>query len=319
MASSDEVDPMTTSVHVLLVSAHDWFASALQAVLEPEGFTFARVRSGRVALRDAGLIAPDLVIIDEGLPDLDAAALSQALTAGPLQPSVPILVYSPNFWQENAQAEAMKCGAWDIIKEPVRSRLIVAKMRRLLQIKRLIETTQEGSLSDTATGLFNLAGLMRMLRILGGVASRTEAALSCAVFGPTDAGQELKERDRERMAGFFTANIRSSDVCGWVGGADLAIVAYDTTAAGITMMLQRLTRLAAESSNGSDLLPMSAGVVELPPLPANGRRGAAIGGEPPTGAARRLAGLSRFAAAENALREARAAGGGIRIAEGTAG
>ncbi|MFQ5891050.1 MAG: response regulator [Gemmatimonadota bacterium] len=313
MPSTTDTGPVTRSIHVLLVSAHDWFASALQAVLEPEGFTFARVRSGRIALRDAGVIDPDIVIIDEGLPDLDAPALSAALSSGPLKPSVPILVYSPNFWHETAQAEAMQAGAWDIIKEPVRSRLIVAKLRRLLEIKRLIESSEEGSLSDMATGLFNLAGLMRMLRILGAVANRTEAVLSCAVLGPTEAGRELIGRERETVAGLFSTNTRGSDVCGWVSDTDIAVVAYDTTAAGMTMLVQRLNRLAAEGWEASGPTPLSAGVVELAATPlAEGTRGEEARGAPGT---RRMASLSRFAAAQNALREAREAGGGIRVAE----
>ena len=106
------------AVNVMLVSAHDWFASALQAVLEPEGFVVARMRSARVALRDASQVNPDMVIIDEGLPDLDAPELASSLGRGVLKPSIPILVYSPNFWHENEQAAAMRAGAWDIIRSP---------------------------------------------------------------------------------------------------------------------------------------------------------------------------------------------------------
>ena len=175
MANGPRTSPAET-VNVMLVSAHDWFASALQAVLEPEGFVFARMRSARVALRDASQVNPDMVIIDEGLPDMEAPALASSLGSAVLKPSIPILVYSPNFWHENEQAAAMRAGAWDIIKEPVRSNLVVAKLRRLLEIKQLIEATEEGSLSDMATGLFNLAGMLRMLRVMGSAARRHGAA-----------------------------------------------------------------------------------------------------------------------------------------------
>ena len=42
MSETIRPDAQATSTSVLLVTAHDWFASALQAVLEPEGFAFAR-------------------------------------------------------------------------------------------------------------------------------------------------------------------------------------------------------------------------------------------------------------------------------------
>jgi PleD family two-component response regulator len=311
MSETPSTAPLDT-VNVMLVSAHDWFASALQAVLEPEGFVFARVRAARVALRDAAQIDPDMVIVDEGLPDMSAPELASSLAEGPLKPSVPILVYSPNFWHESEQAAAMRAGAWDIIKEPVRSSLIVAKLRRLLEIKKLIEATEEGSLSDLATGLFNLAGMMRMLRVLGANARRQGSPLSCVVLGPTKV-PELEDLEAMRFsaAALCTGNVRESDVCGWLGDTELGIVAYDTDAAGLTTMVRRLTERARTDSTADALAPISAGIVELTDhadaVDSDSHR------VPPM--ASRIASLSRVADAQSALRQAREAGGGIRIAE----
>jgi len=298
-------------VDVLLVSAHDWFASALQAVLEPEGFVFTRVRSARVALRDAGQIDPAIVIIDEGLPDLDAPTLSSALTAGPLKPSVPMLVYSPNFWQESAQAAAMSAGAWDIIKEPVRSRLIVAKLRRLLEIKALIESAEEASLSDSETGLFNISGLMRMLRILEATARRTDENLSCVVLGPTAPVSALTpEERRHRMAALCVENARASDAIGWVDESDVGIIAFGTSAEGVTTLARRLSEQAVQEGLGPGF---SAGIVEIP-VTALADTAPVDRSQAPV--ADRIAGLSRFVSAQEALRAARESGGGIRVADG---
>ena len=309
------------TVHVLLASSRDWFASALRVVLEPEGFSFSHVRSGEIAVRDSSMIDPDIVIIDEGLPDLSAPELCRELLEGPLKRSVPILVYSPNFWHEGEQAEAMKAGAWDIIREPIRSRLLVAKLDRLLQIKHLIETAAEGTLSDAQTGLFNLAGLMRTLPILGSLAERSNAALSCAVLGPTRpaVGQEL-ERQRQDTARLFAEHTRMSDVCAWVGEADVALIAYDANLAATTMIVRRLSELSAHLGPDEEgATPISAGIVELTPSQfVTERRAALAAGEPPSAGvpvADQIASLSRFAAAQNALRHAKEAGGGIRIAD----
>ncbi|MFQ5747061.1 MAG: response regulator [Gemmatimonadota bacterium] len=313
MAGATTREANSPSTSVLLVSGHDWFASALQAVLEPEGFAFSRVRSARIALRDATLIDPDLVIIDEGLPDLDTPSLASALVAGPLGAGVPILVHSPNFWHETAQAAAMSAGAWDIIKEPVRSRLIVAKLRRLLEIKRLIEVTEQGSLSDMSTGLFNLAGLMRMMRVLGSTAKRANAVLSCVVLGPTTpaSGGEALEEQRGRTATLCVENTREGDVCGWVGESDVGIVAYDTTAAGVATLVRRLQERASLDTGLAELLPLSAGIVELAGA-AMSPEGSDVNLAP---VATQIASLSRFTAAQNALQAAREAGGGVRVAD----
>ena len=312
MANGPSILPADT-VNVMLVSAHDWFASALQAVLEPEGFVFARMRSARIALRDASQVHPDMVIIDEGLPDMDAPALASSLGNGILKTSIPILVYSPNFWHENEQAAAMRAGAWDIIKEPVRSGLVVAKLRRLLEIKQLIEATEEGSLSDMATGLFNLSGMLRMLRVMGSAARRHGAPLTCVVLGPMQSPEvDSLDEAKERAARLWGQGIRESDVCGWVDGAELGIIAFGTDAAGVTTLVRRLTERTAEDPTGGQLTPVSAGIVELTDRFTEGLDGDEARVAP---MATRIASLSGIAAARAALREARAAGGGIRIAE----
>ncbi len=312
MSNGTSTTPAETA-NVMLVSAHDWFTSALQAVLEPEGFVFTRVRSARVALRDAPQVNPDIVIIDEGLPDMDAPGLASSLSAGAIKSSVPILVYSPNFWNESAQAAAMRAGAWDIIKEPIRSNLVVAKLRRLLEIKQLIEATEEGSLSDMATGLFNLAGMMRMLRVMGGASRRHGTSLSCVVLGPTAMpSADSVGALRESAARLWGQGIRESDVCGWIDDSELGIITFGTDAAGVTSLVRRLTERTEADPAAGELAPVSAGIVEL-----TDRFVEDSDIEAPRVApmATRIAGLSGIAAARNALREAREAGGGIRIAD----
>lgn len=298
----------TRSVNVLLVSAHDWFASALKAVLEPEGYVFHRVRDARTAVRDAEHASPELVIVGEGLPDMDPSLLTSALRTGPLRESVPILVYSPNFWHEAEQAQAMAAGAWDIIKEPVRPRLILAKLQRLLEIKRLIELTEEESLTDTATGLYNLAGLLRAARLLESAALRNGVPLACVVLGPGREEAGDAERQRRAASDLFRRQLRGSDACGWVGETELGVVAYNTNAVGVTAMVRRLNQVLDERFQSEGLASLSAGVVELTPAGDPGRaQGSA--------SANRIASLSRFAAAQTALRRARESGGGIRIAD----
>ncbi len=63
-------------------------------------------------------------------------------------------------------------------------------------------------------------------------------------------------------------------------------------------MVRRLTQIAVAELEAESGISWSAGIVELPASTHNDR----------------IANLSRFAAAQTALRQAREAGGGIRIA-----
>lgn len=327
---------------VLLVSDRDWFASALGAVLEHEGFELTREHVGRTAVNDAGRIAPDIVIVDEGLPDLDPATVCRELKDGALGSEVPVLVYSPNVWREQEQAAALAAGAWDIIREPIRSAYLVAKLRRLLEIRRMMARAAEQSrTSEINPALLDLGGLLRTLSVLTAVASRTDTALACAVVGPTltdpaDSGSVV--RQRRGTARLCSGNTRSSDLCGWLGDTEVAIVAYDASIVGATTLVQRLNELAEEELGRYRPQPLSAGIVELhsgrsaellqdrePPA----RRSADLGTIVPAVVRgsdvavdlradvlpRKLDSLYRFAAAQDALRQARADGGGVRVVD----
>lgn len=305
-------------VETLLATSRDWFASALQAVLEPEGFTFKHVRSGEEAFQETVRTRPDLVIIDEGLADTTASELCRRLVEGPLERGVPLLVYSPNFWHESEQTEAMRAGAWDIIREPIRSRLLVAKLERLLGIRRLIEASEREHLADPQMGLFTVAGLMRTLPILGSLAERAEVPMSCAVLGPTrPASDEALDRQRRDTSTLCVRHTRTSDLRGWIDEADIALVVYDADVPEATQIVRRLSGRTGDAAE-AEHPDLSAGVVELPPeqLVAEARRG--VEERPPAGGAsmaHRFAPLAHFAAAQDALRRAREAGGGIRVAE----
>lgn len=302
-------------IRVLLVSTHDWFTSALQAVLEPEGFVFAHVRSARHAMRHVEQSEPDIVILSERLPDLDAAGLVRTLRAGGLPGSVPLLVYSPNFWNEEEQAKAVAAGAWDVIREPLRPAIVVARLRRLLAIGRLIRATDGAGIGDEA-GLPDLAGLASSMQRIEATAYRNAVPLSCVVIGPSRpaVGSEL-ERQRAAAAALCADNLRLSDLYGWIGDVDVGVVAYNTTAAGLISLVRRLNEQLTPEDDYRMLNPLSAGVVEFHAGPgtrgeagADGRAIGMHGMQPP-----KIASLSRLAAAQAALREARAGGGGIRI------
>jgi DNA-binding response OmpR family regulator len=297
-------------VKVLLVSTHDWFTSALQAVLEPEGFVFARVRSARHALRHVEQNVPDLIILSEKLPDLDGAGLVRMLRSGGLPDSVPLLVYSPNFWHAEDQAKAVAAGAWDIIREPLRPTIIVPKLHRLLTIGRLIRAAEEGNESSVVEGLPKLAGLTRSIQRIEATAHRNAVPLSCVVIGPSRPGDgPVLERQRSLAASLCADNLRLSDLCGWVSDADFGVLAYNTTAAGVISMVRRLNeRLAARAETATELQPLSAGVIELPTAD-----GDPVNWSPDARGTSHVASLSRLAEAQVALREARAGGGGIRI------
>ena len=309
-------------IRILLASARDWLASSMRAVLEPEGYGLCQAESASAALREAESRSPGVVIIDEGLPDSSVPELCSALLECCVPRSVPILVYSAAFWDEAAETACMRAGAWDIIREPIRSRLLVEKLRRLIQIRRLIETAEEDAIAEDATGTLTLGGLLRVLGILGSLANRQGAKIGCAVLGPTRPASDRKllAGQRSSTAELVAEHTRGSDVCAWVGDADLALFAYGTTTDGVRSILHRLQQIGADGApeaRGPDAASenLSAGIIELDPEAFRVGGSSGIDGSAERSPGDRVASLARIAEAQVALRSAREAGGGVWTAE----
>jgi DNA-binding NarL/FixJ family response regulator len=68
---------------VLIVDDHPSFRASARRLLEAEGYVVVgEAPDGAAALREAAALAPDLVLLDVALPDLDGFEVARRLTAG---------------------------------------------------------------------------------------------------------------------------------------------------------------------------------------------------------------------------------------------
>lgn len=307
---------------VLLGTVKDWFASALRAVLEPEGFTVYRAHSSEEVLSFLARMEPDLVLLDEQLPRLALPELSRLLLDGPLPRHVPLLYHSSGGGGASGEDVAMlQAGAWGVFEDPIRPATLVAQFRRYLGIGRRMQAGAEFHQHvDPETGILTLTGLMRLLPALSNLARRRGTPVSYTVIGPTEPGSgRLLERQKRNTADLCRRHLRKSDFVGWLDeGTDLAVVAYGTSRSGAGGLARRLNDLAEEQTRASELrYALSAGILEMEPsrkgAEARGREG--NGKSPET--EMKLESLQALAAAQTALEKARNAGGGIRFADVT--
>jgi len=74
---------------VLIVDDHDGFRAFARALLESEGFEIVgEAGDGASALQEAERLAPDLVLLDVQLPDLDGFEVAKRLAADERPPAV---------------------------------------------------------------------------------------------------------------------------------------------------------------------------------------------------------------------------------------
>ena len=79
---------------VLVVDDHVEFRASVRALLVADGFTVVgEAATGAEAIRAAGDLVPDIVLLDIRLPDFDGIAVAAAMAALPVPPEV-VLVSS---------------------------------------------------------------------------------------------------------------------------------------------------------------------------------------------------------------------------------
>jgi len=148
-------------MRVLIVEDDETIAAPLARGLEREGFTVERVASGASALETVGGngAAPDLVLLDLGLPDIDGLEVCRRLRAGS---DVPVIVVTARS-DEVDRVVGLELGADDYIVKPFGFRELVARIRAVMRRRQPAASddgpTAVGALTvDTRTRRVTLAG-----------------------------------------------------------------------------------------------------------------------------------------------------------------
>jgi two-component system response regulator MprA len=117
------------SPRVLVVEDDEDIAQALQRSLRMEGYEVRSAADGRAALEHGRTFAPDLVILDLGLPEMDGIEVARHLRESD---DVPILMLTARDAVES-RVEGLDAGADDYLVKPFERQELLARMRALLR------------------------------------------------------------------------------------------------------------------------------------------------------------------------------------------
>jgi two-component system KDP operon response regulator KdpE len=121
---SDSTEPL-----VLVVEDEPQVMRFLRATLPGHGYRVLEAGNGAQALLEASTRAPDLVLLDLGLPDLDGIQVTRRLREWS---SAPIIVLSAR-GQEADKIQALDAGADDYLTKPFGVGELLARMRVALR------------------------------------------------------------------------------------------------------------------------------------------------------------------------------------------
>lgn len=120
--------PQATSTSILIVEDHEPTQRILAQSLAAANYRSVIAGRGADALQIFRAQAPDLVLLDLMLPDIDGLAVCRAVRA---ESVVPILVLS-GLSDEAQQVALLDAGADDYLVKPVRREELLARIRRAL-------------------------------------------------------------------------------------------------------------------------------------------------------------------------------------------
>ena len=120
------------SGRILVVEDEDAIAAFVATALEREGYTVARVRTGREALSHVQGSAPDLVLLDLMMPgDVDGLQVCQAVRRSDAY--VPIIMVTAKD-EDVDKVVGLELGADDYITKPFNTRELLARVRAVLRL-----------------------------------------------------------------------------------------------------------------------------------------------------------------------------------------
>jgi DNA-binding response OmpR family regulator len=114
---------------VLLVEDERKLRELVRSYLERGGFTVLSASSGAEALSLAGSTAPDLVVLDLGLPDVPGEAVARELRS---RAATPILMLTAKASEED-RIRGLEMGADDYVTKPFSPRELVLRCQAILR------------------------------------------------------------------------------------------------------------------------------------------------------------------------------------------
>jgi len=119
---------------VLIVDDDENLGAIFEAALQKGGLQTVFALNGKSGIDKAKLEKPDLILLDQVLPDISGNEVLKTLKADPVMQPTPIIILS-NFSQEELVKEAIDSGALDyIFKYQVEPQDLVNKVRQALKM-----------------------------------------------------------------------------------------------------------------------------------------------------------------------------------------
>jgi diguanylate cyclase (GGDEF)-like protein len=234
--------------------------------------------SGEQALALCLSQRPDLVLLDVVMPGMDGFEVCARLKADDATKDIPV-IFVTAYNDEEAETHGLDVGAVDFISKPVNPRIVRARVKTHLTMKRQSDLLRGMVYIDGLTGVCNRRYFDEHLKREWDRAARLGASLSVALVDVDlfkryndHYGHQAGDECLRRVAAAMSASLkRPADIVARYGGEEFALLLPDTDAEGAlhlaNQVRQRLLEAHIDHADSSvgPLLTVSVGVCARPP------------------------------------------------------
>ena len=232
---------------VLLAAALDHQIAGMLAMR----FAVAQVPSGSLALEQVSEYAPELVILQDQLPDMTGFETCVRMHYDRRLPfNVPCLILTEQQPTPEQRVAAVRSGVWDFVRYPCDTEDVSLRLDAFVQAKRNLDLALADGLVDPRTGLHTRTGLARRARQLGALMAREHGGMACVVFSIAGDAHD------PRVGGLVSQSSRVSDVVGALSEREIAVLAPGTDQAGVLQLARRVAATLGRNGNGAGGVPV---------------------------------------------------------------
>jgi signal transduction histidine kinase len=165
---------MDAQSRILIVDDDAGVRGVLKELLILEGYQLAVAENGPEALEKAADLAPDLILLDVMMPDMDGFEVCQRLRADPLLGDVPVIMLTA-LDDSDSRLRGIQAGADDFVSKPFEYVELQARVRTILRLNRYRRLLMERMQREQAEEA--LAQRVTQLALLNRIGGRLAAML----------------------------------------------------------------------------------------------------------------------------------------------
>ena len=260
-----------SDIRLLAVDDDPAVLAALRAMLEPEGLSLTALDDPSRLWRALEETAPDLLILDVDMPDVNGVELCRVVRNDPRWASLPIVFLTARRDPVTVQ-EVFAAGADDYLNKPIIGPELTVRIRNRLERLRLYRALAE---RDALTGVANRGKSVEAIEQLTRMAERYAQPLC---FAELDIDHFKQVNDRHghatgdvvlrRLGDVLRRTFRGEDVIGRWGGEEFVVAMYGLDrSSGVERLGDALEAFRGEDLAAEGIeepITFSAGVSQFP-------------------------------------------------------